>query len=78
MHGMKICLHNSRPSKSDTVIGIMVFRNTHDRKILRILIVAYMTEFLSVMTIQLVKRMLVAKVNSSGKPFCNVFIQNAQ
>ncbi|KAF8193781.1 hypothetical protein BJ912DRAFT_960471 [Pholiota molesta] len=63
-----------------TMHGIMVFRissmYTHDRKILRILIVAYMTEFLSVMTIQLVKRMLVAKVNSSevsvqpSGPFC--------
>ncbi|KAF8193783.1 hypothetical protein BJ912DRAFT_924446 [Pholiota molesta] len=47
--------------------GIMVFRissmYTHDRKILRILIAAYVIEFLSVIFIQLVQKMYGANVN---------------
>lgn len=47
---------------------------THDRKILRILIVAYVTEFLSVIIIKLVRKIYGSDVNNIGKLFAKYFL----
>jgi hypothetical protein len=47
---------------------------THDRKILRILVVAYVMEFLSVVIIQFVAMMYGSKAESSGKLFAMYFL----
>jgi hypothetical protein len=80
MHGMRIRLSTIfRPLNSNIVIGIMVYRissmYTHDRKILRILVVAYVMEFLSVVIIQFVAMMYGSKVESSGKLLAMYFLR---